>query len=145
MSDNNDDLFDRIFPIDINEEMESSYIDYAMSVIVGRALPEVRDGLKPVHRRILYAMFDSGYRPERGYVKSARPVSDTMGQFRALEPGESHDQRCACPDDVEMQRGGLQEARQDRAGIDRDQRGDAVEIGADDASAEFQRAEQRKR
>ena len=74
MSDNNDDLFDRIFPIDINEEMESSYIDYAMSVIVGRALPEVRDGLKPVHRRILYAMFDSGYRPERGYVKSARPV-----------------------------------------------------------------------
>nr|WP_262485271.1 DNA gyrase subunit A [Corynebacterium poyangense] len=61
--------------------MQSSYIDYAMSVIVGRALPEVRDGLKPVHRRILYAMFDSGYRPERGYVKSARPVSDTMGQF----------------------------------------------------------------
>ena len=72
---------DRIHPIDINEEMETSYIDYAMSVIVGRALPEVRDGLKPVHRRILYAMFDSGYRPERGYVKSARPVSDTMGQF----------------------------------------------------------------
>ncbi|HAT1242805.1 DNA gyrase subunit A [Corynebacterium striatum] len=81
MSDQNGDLFDRIQPIDINEEMESSYIDYAMSVIVGRALPEVRDGLKPVHRRILYAMFDSGYRPERGYVKSARPVSDTMGQF----------------------------------------------------------------
>ena len=81
MSDQNDDLFDRIQPIDINEEMESSYIDYAMSVIVGRALPEVRDGLKPVHRRILYAMFDSGYRPDRGYVKSARPVSDTMGQF----------------------------------------------------------------
>ncbi|MDO5032180.1 DNA gyrase subunit A [Corynebacterium sp.] len=81
MSDNNGDLFDRIQPIDINEEMESSYIDYAMSVIVGRALPEVRDGLKPVHRRILYAMYDSGYRPDRGYVKSARPVSDTMGQF----------------------------------------------------------------
>ncbi|MCZ9310141.1 DNA gyrase subunit A [Corynebacterium uberis] len=85
MSDNTggtgEDLFDRIHPIDINEEMQSSYIDYAMSVIVGRALPEVRDGLKPVHRRILYAMFDSGYRPERGYVKSARPVSDTMGQF----------------------------------------------------------------
>ena len=81
MSDQNGDLFDRIQPIDINEEMESSYIDYAMSVIVGRALPEVRDGLKPVHRRILYAMFDSGYRPDRGYVKSARPVSDTMGQF----------------------------------------------------------------
>lgn len=84
MSDNQgsgEDLFDRVLPIDINEEMQSSYIDYAMSVIVGRALPEVRDGLKPVHRRILYAMFDSGYRPERGYVKSSRPVSDTMGQF----------------------------------------------------------------
>ncbi|WP_018118159.1 DNA gyrase subunit A [Corynebacterium mastitidis] len=85
MSDDNNgsgnDLFDRVHPIDINEEMQSSYIDYAMSVIVGRALPEVRDGLKPVHRRILYAMFDSGYRPDRGYVKSARPVSDAMGQF----------------------------------------------------------------
>ncbi|AGF71027.1 DNA gyrase subunit A [Corynebacterium halotolerans] len=84
MSDDNNgagDLFDRILPIDINEEMQTSYIDYAMSVIVGRALPEVRDGMKPVHRRIIYAMFDSGYRPERSYVKSARPVSDTMGQF----------------------------------------------------------------
>ncbi|AKK10057.1 DNA gyrase subunit A [Corynebacterium uterequi] len=73
--------YDRIFPIDISEEMQTSYIDYAMSVIVGRALPEVRDGMKPVHRRIIYAMFDSGYRPERSYIKSARPVSDTMGQF----------------------------------------------------------------
>ncbi|WP_373277176.1 DNA gyrase subunit A [Corynebacterium tuscaniense] len=61
--------------------MQTSYIDYAMSVIVGRALPDVRDGMKPVHRRIIYAMYDSGYRPERSYVKSARPVSDTMGQF----------------------------------------------------------------
>ncbi|MCT1451772.1 DNA gyrase subunit A [Corynebacterium sp. p3-SID1145] len=61
--------------------MQTSYIDYAMSVIVGRALPDVRDGMKPVHRRIVYAMYDSGYRPERSYVKSARPVSDTMGQF----------------------------------------------------------------
>jgi hypothetical protein len=74
-------LFDRITPIDLNEEMRNSYIDYAMSVIVGRALPEVRDGLKPVHRRVLYAMFDSGYRPDRSYVKSARPVADTMGHF----------------------------------------------------------------
>lgn len=73
--------YDRIIPIDINEEMQTSYIDYAMSVIVGRALPEVRDGMKPVHRRIIYAMFDSGYRPERSYVKSARPVADTMGHF----------------------------------------------------------------
>ncbi|MDN8594293.1 MULTISPECIES: DNA gyrase subunit A [unclassified Corynebacterium] len=82
-----DDIFgggsegDRILPIDINEEMQTSYIDYAMSVIVGRALPDVRDGMKPVHRRIVYAMYDSGYRPERSYVKSARPVSDAMGQF----------------------------------------------------------------
>lgn len=76
-----DNLFDRIEPIDINEEMQSSYIDYAMSVIVGRALPEVRDGLKPVHRRVLYAMFDNGYRPDRSYVKSAKPVADTMGNF----------------------------------------------------------------
>ena len=65
-----DDIFggeagDRILPIDINEEMQTSYIDYAMSVIVGRALPDVRDGMKPVHRRIIYAMYDSGYRPER--------------------------------------------------------------------------------
>ena len=75
------DLFDRVSPIDIQEEMQSSYIDYAMSVIVGRALPEVRDGMKPVHRRIIYAMYDNGYRPERSYVKSARPVADTMGHF----------------------------------------------------------------
>ena len=88
MSDDNGTLFggggdggDQIRPIDINDEMQSSYIDYAMSVIVGRALPEVRDGLKPVHRRILYAMYDNGYRPERGYVKSAKPVSDTMGNY----------------------------------------------------------------
>ena len=85
MSDDNfnggGDLFDRIHPVDIGEEMQSSYIDYAMSVIVGRVLPEVRDGLKPVHRRILYAMFDNGYRPERSYVKSAKPVADTMGNY----------------------------------------------------------------
>jgi hypothetical protein len=77
----NGDSFDRIRPIDLNEEMQTSYIDYAMSVIVGRALPEVRDGLKPVHRRILYAMYDNGYRPDRSYVKSARPVADTMGNY----------------------------------------------------------------
>ncbi|WP_080792268.1 DNA gyrase subunit A [Corynebacterium pacaense] len=83
MSDDNHDgtLFDRVHPIDINEEMQSSYIDYAMSVIVGRALPEVRDGLKPVHRRVLYAMFDSGFRPDRSYVKSAKPVAETMGNY----------------------------------------------------------------
>src|ERR1700710_2675503 len=73
--------FDRIEPVDIQNEMQNSYIDYAMSVIVGRALPDVRDGLKPVHRRVLYAMYDNGYRPDRGYVKSARPVAETMGNY----------------------------------------------------------------
>ncbi|MFC8529004.1 DNA gyrase subunit A [Nocardia sp. NPDC057227] len=72
---------DRIEPVDIQQEMQNSYIDYAMSVIVGRALPAVRDGLKPVHRRILYAMYDNGHRPDRSYVKSARPVSETMGNY----------------------------------------------------------------
>ncbi|MBM7458809.1 DNA gyrase subunit A [Rhodococcus coprophilus] len=72
---------DRIEPVDIQLEMQNSYIDYAMSVIVGRALPDVRDGLKPVHRRVLYAMFDNGFRPDRGYVKSARAVAETMGNY----------------------------------------------------------------
>src|SRR5829696_7388744 len=61
--------------------MQRSYIDYAMSVIVGRALPDVRDGLKPVHRRVLYSMFDSGFRPDRGYVKCSRVVGDVMGNY----------------------------------------------------------------
>ena len=76
-----DDTGDRIEPVDIQQEMQRSYIDYAMSVIVGRALPEVRDGLKPVHRRVLYAMFDSGFRPDRGHAKSARSVAETMGNY----------------------------------------------------------------
>jgi DNA gyrase subunit A len=71
----------RIEPVDIQLEMQRSYIDYAMSVIVGRALPEVRDGLKPVHRRVLYSMFDSGFRPDRGHVKCARVVGDVMGNY----------------------------------------------------------------
>jgi DNA gyrase subunit A len=72
---------DRIEPVDLGQEMQNSYIDYAMSVIVGRALPEVRDGLKPVHRRLLYASFDAGFRPDRSYVKSAKPVAETMGNY----------------------------------------------------------------
>jgi len=71
----------RVEPIDLQLEMQRSYLDYAMSVIVGRALPEVRDGLKPVHRRVLYAMWDGGFRPERGYSKCARVVGDVMGQY----------------------------------------------------------------
>jgi DNA gyrase subunit A len=72
---------DRTEPVDIQVEMQRSYIDYAMSVIVGRALPDVRDGLKPVHTRILYAMYDGGYRPDRGYSKCARVIGDVMGQY----------------------------------------------------------------
>ncbi len=61
--------------------MQRSYIDYAMTVIVGRALPDVRDGLKPVHRRVLYAMYDGGYRPDRGFSKCSRVIGDVMGQY----------------------------------------------------------------
>lgn len=71
----------RIEPIDLQVSMQRSYIDYAMAVIVGRALPDVRDGLKPVHRRILYAMYDGGYRPDRGFSKCSRVVGDVMGQY----------------------------------------------------------------
>ena len=72
---------DRIEPVDIQLEMQRSFLDYAMSVIVARALPDVRDGLKPVHRRVLYAMYDSGFRPDRGYVKCSRVVGDVMGNY----------------------------------------------------------------
>ncbi len=72
---------DRIEPVDIQQEMQRSYIDYAMSVIVGRALPLVEDGLKPVHRRVLYSMDDSGFRPDRSYVKCARVVGEVMGNY----------------------------------------------------------------
>ncbi len=72
---------DRVEPVDIQQEMQRSYIDYAMSVIVGRALPDVRDGLKPVHRRVLYSMYDSGFRADRGPVKCARVVGDVMGNY----------------------------------------------------------------
>jgi DNA gyrase subunit A len=68
-------------PVGLEVEMQRSFLDYAMSVIVGRALPDVRDGLKPVHRKILYAMYDGGYRPDRGYVKCARVVGDVMSNY----------------------------------------------------------------
>ena len=67
--------------INIDDEMKSSYLEYAMSVIVGRALPDVRDGLKPVHRRILYSMYESGYTAGRPYKKSARIVGDVLGRY----------------------------------------------------------------
>ncbi len=73
--------FDRVQRVDLQVEMQRSYLDYAMSVIVGRALPDVRDGLKPVHRRVLYAMYDGGYRPSSSFSKSSRIVGDVMGNY----------------------------------------------------------------
>src|ERR671917_2274883 len=72
---------DRQEPVDLQDEIQKSYLDYAMSVIVGRALPDVRDGLKPVHRRILYGMYDGGDPPDRGWNKCARVGGEGMGQY----------------------------------------------------------------
>ncbi|HET7415449.1 MAG TPA: DNA gyrase subunit A [Arthrobacter sp.] len=74
-------MVDRVEQVDLQLEMQRSYLDYAMAVIIGRALPDVRDGLKPVHRRVLYAMFDGGYRPDRSFNKCARVVGEVMGQY----------------------------------------------------------------
>ena len=73
--------FDKTIDIDIKDEMEKSYIDYSMSVIVGRALPDVRDGLKPVHRRILFSMSEQGLTPDKPYRKSATVVGDVLGKY----------------------------------------------------------------
>jgi DNA gyrase subunit A len=78
---NTDRITDRVDQVDLQVEMQRSYLDYAMSVIVGRALPDVRDGLKPVHRRVLYAMYDGGYRPDKSFSKCSRVVGDVMGKF----------------------------------------------------------------
>ena len=75
------DRHDKIEQVDLQLEMQRSYLDYAMSVIIGRALPDVRDGLKPVHRRVIYAMYDGGYRPDRSFSKCTRIIGDVMGQF----------------------------------------------------------------
>lgn len=75
------DHYGHIEQVDLQTEMQRSYLDYAMAVIIGRALPDVRDGLKPVHRRVIYAMYDGGYRPDRAFNKCARVVGDVMGQF----------------------------------------------------------------
>ncbi len=84
-------MHDRIEAVDLNTEMQRSYIEYAMSVIVSRALPDVRDGLKPVHRRVLYAMYDGGYRPDRGFNKCARVVGDVMGHYHPHGDGAIYD------------------------------------------------------
>ena len=82
---------ERIQPVDLQMEMQRSYLDYAMSVIVGRALPDVRDGLKPVHRRVLYAMYDGGYRPSSSFSKSSRVVGEVMGNYHPHGDGAIYD------------------------------------------------------
>ena len=82
---------DNIEQVDLQVEMQRSYLDYAMSVIVGRALPDVRDGLKPVHRRVIYAMYDGGYRPDKQFSKCSRVVGDVMGQFHPHGDGAIYD------------------------------------------------------
>ena len=81
----NEPMFDpaklNIIPVDLDNEMKKSYIDYSMSVIVGRALPDVRDGLKPVHRRILYAMYEDGITPDKAYRKCATTVGNVLGRY----------------------------------------------------------------
>src|SRR3546814_4336560 len=71
----------RIDQVDLQSEMQRSYLDYAMSVIIGRALPDVRDGMKPVHRRVIYGMYDGGFRPDKSFSKCARVVGEVMGQY----------------------------------------------------------------
>lgn len=80
---------DNIIDVDIDKEMKKSYLDYSMSVIVSRALPDVRDGLKPVHRRIIYSMQQQSMFPDRGFTKSARLVGDVMGKFHPMVTQQS--------------------------------------------------------
>jgi DNA gyrase subunit A len=91
MTENNEPIVDRIEQVDLNLEMQRSFLDYAMSVIVGRALPDVRDGLKPVHRRVIYGMFDGGYRPDKQFSKCSRVVGEVMGQFHPHGDGAIYD------------------------------------------------------
>ena len=86
-----DNNHDKVEAVDLQVEMARSYLDYAMSVIVGRALPDICDGLKPVHRRVLYAMYDAGYRPDKGYYKSSRIVGDVMGNYHPHGDGAIYD------------------------------------------------------
>ena len=91
MTENQEPQHDRIEQVDLNVEMQRSYLDYAMSVIVGRALPDVRDGLKPVHRRVIYGMYDGGYRPDKQFSKCSRVVGEVMGQFHPHGDGAIYD------------------------------------------------------
>ena len=89
--DTSSEHIDKIESVDLQVEMARSYLDYAMSVIVGRALPDIRDGLKPVQRRILHQMSEMGLRPDRGHVKSARVVGEVMGKLHPHGDGAIYD------------------------------------------------------
>src|SRR5512134_2521117 len=84
-------LPEQLLPVNIEDEMRQSYLDYSMSVIVGRALPDVRDGLKPVHRRVLYAMHDSGYTADKPYRKSAKTVGEVIGKYHPHGDAAAYD------------------------------------------------------
>src|SRR4030066_1733805 len=88
--------------IDIGQEMRSAYLDYAMSVIVARALPDARDGLKPVHRRILYAMYDMGLRPDSAYKKSGRVVGEVLGKYHPHGDVAVYEAMARCAQDFSM-------------------------------------------
>ena len=96
MADNPEENEERIIRINIEDEMKSAYIDYSMSVIVSRALPDVRDGLKPVHRRVLYGMTDLGLAHNRSYKKSARIVGEVLGKYHHVSqaPWLCHTNHC---------------------------------------------------
>src|ERR1043166_9036549 len=89
-------------PISIQEEMRTSYLDYAMSVIIGRAIPDVRDGLKPVHRRILYSAYEQGLLPNAGYRKSATIVGDVLGKYHPHGDASVYDAMVRLAQDFSM-------------------------------------------
>jgi DNA gyrase subunit A len=97
-----DNNIGRIRTIDIEHEMRGAYLDYAMSVIVARALPDARDGLKPVHRRILYAMHDMGLRPNSAYKKSARIVGEVLGKYHPHGDAAVYDAMARMAQDFSM-------------------------------------------
>ena len=118
--------------ISIVDEMKRSYLDYAMSVIVSRALPDARDGLKPVHRRILYAMHESGYTPDKKHVKSSRIVGDVMGQYHPHGDQSIYDALVRMAQDFAMRAAARRRAGQFRFGRRRSAGGHALHRVAPD-------------
>jgi DNA gyrase subunit A len=117
-----DALTGNIEPRGLREEMRSSYMDYAMSVIVGRALPDVRDGLKPVHRRVLYAMHEAGLQPTRAYRKCARVVGDVMGNYHPHGDAAIYDTLVRLAQDFAMPRSSMARGTSARSTTTRPQR-----------------------